>query len=46
MLKAARVDVDFFSTPGHPTGTFTPLSALTAAEKVLFASSRRSRWFG
>ena len=44
--EVARVDVDFFSTPGHPTGTFTAPTALTAAEKVLFASSRRARWFG
>ena len=42
----ARVDVDFFSTPGHPTGTFTAPSAETTAEKVEFASSRRTRWFG
>jgi sulfide:quinone oxidoreductase len=42
----ARIDVDFFSTPGHPTGTFTPPSAETAAEKVDFATSRRARWFG
>jgi len=42
----ARVDVDFFSTPGHPTGTFTAPSAETTAEKVEFATSRRARWFG
>ena len=24
--QVGRVDVDFFSTPGHPTGTFTPPS--------------------
>lgn len=42
----ARVDVDFFSTPGHPTGTFAPPSPETAAEKADFASSRRARWFG
>jgi sulfide:quinone oxidoreductase len=44
--RVARIDVDFFSTPGHPTGTFTPPSAQTAAEKVEFGSSRRARWFG
>jgi sulfide:quinone oxidoreductase len=44
--QVARIDVDFFSTPGRPTGTFTPPSALTAAEKVEFATSRRVRWFG
>ena len=31
--EVARVDVDFFSTPGHPTGMFTPPSLETAAEK-------------
>jgi len=44
--EVARIDVDFFSTPGHPTGTFTPPSAETAAEKVDFGTSRRARWFG
>ena len=44
--EVARVDVDFFSTPGHPTGTFTAPSAETAAEKAEFGSSRRARWFG
>ncbi|HSW42111.1 MAG TPA: FAD-dependent oxidoreductase [Patescibacteria group bacterium] len=44
--EVARIDVDFFSTPGHPTGTFTPPSAQMAAEKVGFGSSRRARWFG
>jgi sulfide:quinone oxidoreductase len=44
--EVARVDVDFFSTPGHPTGTFTPPSARTAMEKDEFATSRRARWFG
>jgi len=42
----ARVDVDFFSTPGHPTGSFAPPSATTTAEKSEFGSSRRARWFG
>jgi len=42
----ARVDVDFYSTPGTPTGTFVEPSAETAAEKADFASSRRARWFG
>ena len=41
-----RVDVDFYSTPGHPTGTFFAPSMETAAEKADFASSRRARWFG
>jgi sulfide:quinone oxidoreductase len=41
-----RVDVDFFSTPGQATGTFTEPSAATTAEKADFATSRRARWFG
>ncbi len=44
--EVGRVDVDFFSTPGHPIGTFVAPSTETAAEKVDFASSRRARWFG
>lgn len=44
--EVARVDVDFFSTPGHPTGTFTAPSTLTAEEKAEFGASRRARWFG
>jgi sulfide:quinone oxidoreductase len=44
--EVARVDVDFFSTPGHPTGTFVAPSMDTATEKADFASSRRARWFG
>lgn len=41
-----RIDVDFFSTPGHPVGTFTAPSAATAAEKTEYGASRRARWFG
>jgi sulfide:quinone oxidoreductase len=44
--EVARVDVDFFSTPGRPTGTFAPPSPQTSAEKADFATSRRARWFG
>ena len=44
--EVARVDVDFFSTPGRPTGTFVAPSMATAAEKAAFASTRRARWFG
>lgn len=44
--QVARVDVDFFSTPGHPTGMFTEPSAEMAAQKAEFGSSRRARWFG
>lgn len=42
----ARVDVDFFSTPGRPTGRFVAPSEETALEKAGFASERRRRWFG
>jgi sulfide:quinone oxidoreductase len=42
----ARVDVDFFSIPGHPTGTFTEPSEAVTAEKVDFGATRRARWFG
>jgi len=42
----ARVDVDFFSTPGRPTGTFTEPSAQLAQDKVTFGTSRHARWFG
>jgi sulfide:quinone oxidoreductase len=44
--EVGRVDVDFYSTPGQPTGTFVAPSAETAAEKADFAPSRRARWFG
>jgi sulfide:quinone oxidoreductase len=44
--QVARIDVDFLSTQGHPTGTFTPPSHLMAAKKVEFGSSHRARWFG
>jgi sulfide:quinone oxidoreductase len=44
--EVGRVDVDFYSTPGHPTGTFVTPSVETAAEKADFASTRRARWFG
>jgi sulfide:quinone oxidoreductase len=44
--QVGRVDVDFFSTPGHPTGTFERPSAALTAEKAEFGSSRRARWFG
>jgi sulfide:quinone oxidoreductase len=44
--EVARVEVDFFSTPGHPTGTFTAPSAEIADEKAAFGASRRARWFG
>jgi sulfide:quinone oxidoreductase len=44
--EVGRVDVDFFSTPGHPTGTFTAPSAQLADDKVRFGTSRHARWFG
>jgi sulfide:quinone oxidoreductase len=44
--EVARVDVDFYSTPGHPTGTFAAPSTELAAEKADFGSSRAARWFG
>jgi sulfide:quinone oxidoreductase len=43
--EVGRVDVDFYSTPGRPTGTFVPPSIETAEEKAGFASSRAARWF-
>lgn len=43
--EVGRIDVDFYSTPGRPTGTFVAPSPETAAEKVDFASIRRARWF-
>jgi sulfide:quinone oxidoreductase len=43
--RVARVDVDFFSTPGHPVGTFISPSLQTAEEKATFVTSRRARWF-
>jgi sulfide:quinone oxidoreductase len=43
--QVARVDVDFFSTPGHPIGTFTSPSLQTAEEKATFVTDRRARWF-
>jgi sulfide:quinone oxidoreductase len=44
--EVARVDVDFYSTPGHPTGSFVAPSAEVATEKAEFSSVRRARWFG
>ncbi|MGH2539885.1 MAG: NAD(P)/FAD-dependent oxidoreductase [Actinomycetota bacterium] len=44
--EVARIDVDFFSTPGRPTGVFTEPSLATAAEKAEYGASRRARWFG
>ena len=43
--KVGRVDVDFLSGP-KPTGTYRAPSEDLVAEKQLFGSTRRSRWFG
>src|SRR5437867_4118329 len=44
--EVARVDVDFFSAPGRPTGAWTPPSVQTAAAKAAFRTDRSARWFG
>jgi sulfide:quinone oxidoreductase len=43
--QVGRVDVDFLSGP-KPVGTFQAPSEALVAEKALFGSSRRQRWFG
>ena len=43
--RIGRVDVDFFSGP-KPTGKYHEPSVSLRADKKLFASSRRARWFG
>jgi sulfide:quinone oxidoreductase len=43
--RVGRVDVDFMSGP-DPTGAFQEPSVALVAEKQLFGSSRRQRWFG
>lgn len=44
--EVGAIEVDFFSTPGHPTGVFTEPSERTTAEKLEFGRSRHERWFG
>jgi len=44
--RIGRVDVDFFSDPDEPTGTYYPPSVALRADKEHFGSSRRARWFG
>ena len=44
--RIGRVDVDFFSNPDGPTGTYYEPSVALRADKEHFGSSRRSRWFG
>jgi sulfide:quinone oxidoreductase len=43
--RVGRVDVDFLSGP-KPTGTYHAPSVELVADKQLFGSSRRARWFG
>lgn len=43
--RVGRVDIDFLSGP-KPTGIFREPSSALVAEKSLFGSSRRARWFG
>ncbi len=43
--RVGRVDVDFLSGP-EPTGVYQEPSGALVAEKELFGSSRRARWFG
>jgi len=44
--RIGRVDVDFFSNPDGPTGTYHEPSVALRADKDYFGSSRRARWFG
>jgi sulfide:quinone oxidoreductase len=44
--RIGRVDVDFFSNPDQPTGTYHEPSIALRADKEHFGSSRRARWFG
>ena len=44
--RIGRVDVDFFSDPNGPTGTYHEPSVAMRADKEHFGSSRRARWFG
>ena len=44
--RIGRVDVDFFSDPNGPTGTYHEPSVALRADKEYFGSSRRARWFG
>jgi sulfide:quinone oxidoreductase len=43
--RIGRVDVDFFSNPEGPTGTYHEPSVALRADKEHFGSSRRARWF-
>ena len=44
--RIGRVDVDFFSDPKGPKGTYHEPSVAMRADKEHFGSSRRARWFG
>src|SRR5881394_844299 len=44
--RIGRVDVDFFSNPDRPMGTYYEPSVALRADKEHFGSSRRARWFG
>jgi sulfide:quinone oxidoreductase len=44
--RIGRVDIDFFSNPDHPTGTYHEPSVAMRAAKEHFGASRRARWFG
>jgi len=43
--RIGKVEVDFFSGPS-PTGNYYEPSVALRADKEMFGSSRRSRWFG
>src|SRR5258706_14198449 len=44
--RIGRVDVDFFSNPDHPTGTYYEPSVALRADKGQFGSSRPARRVG
>lgn len=44
--RIGRVDVDFFSNPDGPVGTYYEPSVDLRADKINFGASRRARWFG
>ena len=44
--RIGRVDVDLFSDPAGPTGTYYEPSVALRIDKEHFGSSRRARWFG
>ena len=43
--RIGKVEVDFFSGP-KPTGNYYEPSVALRADKEMFGSSRRARWFG